>query len=75
MNMSAEQELDALTDILLALQEAVAHQTRSDLKEHGNRNLLVAIQCCKQLIENQRRLLIDCEVDQHLMCMGLHNIE
>ena len=64
MNMSAEQELDALTDILLALQEAVAHQTRSDLKEHGNRSLLMAIQSTKRLILNTRENLLASEVDE-----------
>lgn len=77
MNMSVEQELDALTDILFALQEAVAHQTRSDLKEHGNRNLIVAIQNTKRLILNTRENLLASEIDEHLdLCssLGLNNI-
>ena len=78
MNMSAEQELNALTDILLALQEAVAHQTRSDLKEHGNRNLCIAIQSAKRLLEVSRYRLLQSEVDEHLedfaISLGLHNI-
>lgn len=77
MNMSAEQQLDALTDILLALQEAVAHQTRSDLKEHGNRNLMLAIQSCKRLIENSRHNVFASEIDEHLdLCssLGINNM-
>lgn len=75
--LSPEQQLDSLTDILLALQEAVAHQTRSDLKEHGNRNYLVAIQSCKRLIENGRHNLFASEIDEHLdLCssLGINNI-
>lgn len=76
--LSPEQQLAALTDILLALQEAVAHQTRSDLKEHGNRNYLLAIQSCKQLLEVSRYRLLQSEVDEHLedfaISLGLHNI-
>lgn len=76
MIMSAEQQLDALSRILITLQEAVAHQTRSDLEEHGNRDLLIAIQSVKRLIETQRQLLISSEVDIYLDgCLGLHNLD
>lgn len=78
MKMTPEQELNALTTILLALQEAVAHQSRDDLKEHGNRNYLVAIQSCKQLMGNSRHRLLEYEVDEYLedLCssLGLNNI-
>lgn len=75
MNMTIEQQLDALSEILITLQEAVAHQTREDLKCHGNRDLLIAIQSVKRLMETQRQLLISSEVDIYLDgCLGLHNL-
>ncbi|QDP50220.1 MAG: hypothetical protein Tp178MES00d2C33159851_10 [Prokaryotic dsDNA virus sp.] len=76
--LSPEQQLDSLTDILLALQEAVAHQSRSDLKEHGNRNYLMAIQSCKRLLEDSRLRLLQSEVDEYVedLCssLGINNI-
>lgn len=76
--LTPEQQLDALTDILLALQEAVAHQSRDDLKEHGNRNYLMAIQSCKRLIVNSQEHLCTTEIDEHIedLCssLGLNNI-
>lgn len=79
MNMSVEQQLESLSGVLVALQEAVAHQSRDDLKEHGNRNLVIAIQSVKRLIENKKQDVIHSEVQEYVdTCvgsLGLHNMD
>jgi len=77
--LSPEQQLEKLSGVLVALQEAVAHQSRDDLKEHGNRNLVIAIQSVKRLIEETRQDVIHSEVQEYVdTCvgsLGLHNMD
>jgi len=63
-----------LEEILLHLQEAVAHQSYKDFQEVGNRGLLKAIQKVKLMIQEEETLLQLCEQEMSCGGLGLHNL-
>jgi len=78
---TAQDQTQALSDILLQLQLSASRISDAEFKKLGAKDLMSSIQACKKLIELSKELSIYETIQQHTdslqdygSCLGLRNM-